>query len=117
MNKSDLRRMARYQPNAFALSNADVLAAVEAMTAEAIEVAMRDIKDDLLRRAGNLDRYPFESATMAEAALMAATQLREAAAQADTHPKGGDALAAPALLSGPVGQSPMRPTSSPETIT
>lgn len=29
-------------------------------------------------------------------------------AQADTHPKGGDALAAP-FMSGPVGQRPMRP--------
>jgi hypothetical protein len=38
------------------------------------------VTEDLLARARNLERYPFESATMAEAGRLAAEQLREVAA-------------------------------------
>lgn len=34
------------------------------------------IRDELLIRAGNLERYPFESATMAEAGRLAANAIR-----------------------------------------
>ena len=38
-----------------------------------------NVRDDLLIRARNLERYPFESATMAEAGRLAARHLREVA--------------------------------------
>ena len=37
------------------------------------------VRDDLLTRARNLERFPFESATMAEAARLAANILRKVA--------------------------------------
>jgi hypothetical protein len=39
----------------------------------------KDIADDLLRRARNLNRYPFQSATMAEAGKLAADHLMRVA--------------------------------------
>lgn len=38
--------------------------------------ALREALDELTRQASNLQRYPFESATMNEAARMAADALR-----------------------------------------
>jgi hypothetical protein len=38
-----------------------------------------EISKDLLARARNLERYPFESATMAEAGKLAAAELRKVA--------------------------------------
>jgi hypothetical protein len=45
-----------------------------------IETFRKEVADDLLRRARNLERYPFVSATMAEAAVLAAVELRKVAA-------------------------------------